>query len=67
MFVADYLEALDLLSVLLEVDVLDEEEAALHPLESDPSLCASGHFPRTDQPAQVSEVGIRPGWLLVSL
>jgi hypothetical protein len=65
--VADDLDALDPLPVLLEIDVLDEEEAALHPLKANPSLRAPGHLPRADQPVQALEVGARLGWLLVGL
>ena len=35
---------LDFLAVLLEIDVLDEKEAALHQLESNPSLCLCGSY-----------------------
>jgi hypothetical protein len=38
---SDDLDALDLLPVLLEIHVLDKEEAALHPLVGSPSLRAS--------------------------
>ena len=51
---ADDLDALDPLPVLLKIDALNEEEAALHPLEGNPSLCASGYLPRTDQPVPKS-------------
>jgi hypothetical protein len=40
-FMSDDLDALDLLPVLLEIHVLDKEEAALHPLVGSPSLRAS--------------------------
>src|SRR5215210_640828 len=63
-FVPDDLEALDLLPVLLEIDALDEEEAAFHPLEGYPSVCASGYLPRADQFIQALEVRIRLWWLL---
>src|SRR5215211_7237276 len=44
--------------------MLDEKEAAFHPLEGDPSSCASGYFPRADQFIQALEVGGRLWWLL---
>jgi hypothetical protein len=66
--VPDDLDTPDPLSVLPEVDTLDEEEAALHPLESHRSLHdVPGHLPRADQPVQTLEVGVRLGRLLVSL
>ena len=76
---ADDLDARDLLAVLLEIDALDEEEAAPHPLEGNPSSCASGDFPRAYQPVKALDVGARvpagkpergwcrlPLWLLLS-
>jgi hypothetical protein len=65
--VPDDLYALDPLPVVLEVDVLDEEEAAFHPLEGHPSSYLPGHLPRAHQPDQVLEVGAWLGRLLVSL
>jgi hypothetical protein len=50
-----------------KVDALDEEEAALHPLEADPSLDLPGHLPRAHQLVQVLEVRVWEGWLLLSL
>ncbi len=48
--VPDDLEALDLLPVLLpEVDALEEEEAALHPLVGHRPPHVPGHLPLTDQ------------------
>src|SRR5215218_7742834 len=67
LFVSDDLDAPDPLSILLEIDALDEEEAALHPLEGNPSLRAPGHLPGADQPVQTLEVGVRLRRLLVSL
>src|SRR5215217_1723887 len=67
LFVANDLYALDPLPMLLEIDVLDKEEAAFHPLEADPSVHLPGHLPRAHQSIQVLEVGAWLGWLLVSL
>jgi hypothetical protein len=66
--VPDDLDALDPLSLPLpEVDALDEEEVALHPLEGDAPFYVPGHLPGADQPVQALEVGARLGRLLVSL
>src|SRR5829696_248038 len=48
--VPDDLDALYPLSVVLEVDALDEEEATFHPLEADLSLHLPGHLPCAHQP-----------------
>jgi hypothetical protein len=61
--VADDLDALALLPVLLKLDVLEQEEAAVHPLVGDLSLGAAGDVPGADQPVQALEVGIRLWWL----
>ena len=61
------LDALNPLSVVLEVDVLDKEEVALHLLEADLSLHVPGHLPRANQPVQVLEVRVWLRRLLVSL
>jgi hypothetical protein len=66
-FVTDDLDALDPLPVLLEVDALDEEETALHPLVGRLFLRTSGYLPRADQSIQSLEVGVRLGYLPVSL
>jgi hypothetical protein len=50
--------------VLLEVDALDEEETALHPLEGNPSLCASRRIPTSRNLSRLVR-GRCPGWLLV--
>ena len=61
-FVPDDLDALNPLPVLLpEVDALEEEEAAFHPLEGDPSLHVPEHLPRAHQDVQVVEVGFAWG------
>jgi hypothetical protein len=53
--------------VVLEIDVLDKEEATHHPLEADLSLHVPGHLPCANQPVQVLEVRVWLGRLLVSL
>jgi hypothetical protein len=60
---ADDVEALALLPVLLELDVLKQEEAAVHPLVGDLPLGASRDLPGADQSVQALEVGIRLWWL----
>src|ERR671911_1755456 len=66
--VPDDLDAFDPLAVLLEIDVLDEEEAAFHPLVGHRSLHFTRHLPRANQPLpEALELGAWLGWLLVSL
>src|SRR5918994_608761 len=60
--VADDLYALGLRS---EVDVLDEEEAALHPLVGDRPPHVPGELPGADQPIQPLEVRARLARLLL--
>src|SRR5215207_3230568 len=65
--VADDLDALDLLTVLFELDALEQEKASFHPLVGNPSLRASGQLPRADQSVpEAPQVGARLG-LLVGL
>jgi hypothetical protein len=52
--------------VVLEVDMLDEEEAAFHPFVGHRSMPASRDLLHADQPVQTLEVGVGLG-LLVSL
>src|SRR5919107_2266203 len=66
-FVPNDLDALNPLSVVLEIDVLDKEEATHHPLEADLSLHVPGHLPCANQPVQVLEVRVWLRRLLVSL
>ena len=67
-FVPDDLDALDPLPVLPpEVNTLDQEEAALHPLVGDRSSHVAGDLPGADQlAAQPFEIGCRLGRSLVS-
>src|ERR687897_3447823 len=63
-FVADDLDALGVLPVLLEVNVLEKKEATVHPLVGDLSLGASRDVPGADQSVQGPEIGIRLRGLL---
>jgi len=58
LLVTDDLDPFVPLSVLLEIDVLDEEETCLHPLVRDGSLGLSRDFPCADQANQIFEIGI---------
>lgn len=61
MQVADDLDAPRALPVgVLEIDVLDQKEAAFHPLVGHRPLHIPGHRPRPDQSIQRLEVGV---WL----
>jgi hypothetical protein len=59
--VTDDLDSRDLLTVLMpEIDALDQEEAALHPLVGDRSSHVAGDLPGADQlAAQPFEIGCR--------
>ncbi len=67
LFVPDDLDALGLLPVLLQINMLNEEKAPFHPLVGNPSACVPGHFPGADQSVQASEIRVRRGWLLIRL
>jgi hypothetical protein len=65
MEMANHLHPLRVLPILLfKVDVLDEEEATLHPLVAHGSAHITRHRPGSNQPIQAFEVETRRPWLV---
>jgi hypothetical protein len=55
--VADDLDVLEALSLLVDVAVCDEEEPTVHPFVREPAFGPSGHPPRADEAIEEPESG----------